>query len=77
MNQKCIIISIRDNGIGIDEDKLVKIFEPNFTTKSSGTGLGLAIAKTIVQASGGDITALSTKNKGSEFIITLPLQQDI
>ncbi len=68
-----INIKIIDNGSGIEADKLSKIFEPNFTTKSSGTGLGLAIAKTIIQASGGDIFATSTKNKGSEFVISLPL----
>lgn len=68
-----ITIKIIDNGSGIEADKLNKIFEPNFTTKNSGTGLGLAIAKTIIQASGGDIQVTSTKNKGSEFIISLPL----
>ena len=73
IKKQSILISISDNGQGISEDKLIKIFEPNFTTKSSGTGLGLAIAKTIIQASGGDIVANSAKNKGSEFIITLPL----
>ncbi len=73
IQKESIQISIKDNGSGIEEDKLMKIFEPNFTTKSSGTGLGLAIAKTIIQASGGDIVAYSAKNKGSEFIITLPL----
>ena len=45
VNSKNILLSIRDNGNGIPEGMREKIFEPNFTTKSSGTGLGLAFVK--------------------------------
>ena len=50
-----ISISIRDNGIGIDENKITKLFEPYFTTKEKGTGLGLSIVKKIVEDHGGMI----------------------
>jgi signal transduction histidine kinase len=68
------IITISDNGWGIDDDKLDRIFEPNFTTKSSGTGLGLAIAKTIVESAAGTINVKSKINEGTMFIIQLPTQ---
>ena len=50
-----ISISIRDNGIGIDESKIIKLFEPYFTTKEKGTGLGLSIVKKIIEDHGGVI----------------------
>jgi signal transduction histidine kinase len=67
-----IIITITDNGIGIDEEKTNKIFEPNFTTKSSGTGLGLAIAKAIIENANGKIEVESKLDEGTKFEITLP-----
>ena len=48
-------ISFIDNGIGISKEKLVKIFEPYFTTKSKGTGLGLSIVKNIIEDHNGKI----------------------
>lgn len=65
-------ISIRDNGVGIPKERIKKIFQPNFTTKSSGTGLGLAISKSIIDHHGGQIRVESQVGKGSEFIIELP-----
>ncbi len=50
-----LIISVKDNGIGIDEQLAPMIFKPNFTTKSSGMGLGLSIVKTMVDALKGNI----------------------
>ncbi len=67
-----ININISDNGRGIEEDKIERIFEPNFTTKSSGTGLGLAIAKAIIQNAGGEITVKSVLNERTIFEISLP-----
>ena len=64
-------ISITDNGGGIDKDKVDKIFEPYFTTKSEGTGLGLYIAKTIIEKRmRGEIKAYSKEGK-STFTIKL------
>ena len=71
------IIWIRDNGIGMTEQVLQKIFEHLFTTKGvgQGTGLGLAIAhQIVVEKHGGKIIATSTPGQGTEFIITLPMQ---
>ena len=66
-------ISISDSGKGISNEILYKIFNPFFTTKDEGNGLGLAICKKIIQLHKGDIHVNSTLNKGSSFIINLPL----
>ncbi|WP_028296424.1 sensor histidine kinase [Olivibacter sitiensis] len=66
-------ISIRDNGSGIDNDVKDKIFQPNFTTKSSGTGLGLAFVKQTVEGIGGLISYSTVSGKGTIFYITIPL----
>lgn len=68
-----IKIEILDNGIGIKSDKLKKIFDENFTTKSnkSGNGLGLYITSSIVKDHNGSIEAESS-NKGTKFTITFP-----
>ncbi len=69
--ENSIIIRIKDNGPGIDEEIADKIFSPNFTTKSGGMGLGLALVKSIIVSIGGEISYESKKGKGTEFIITL------
>lgn len=66
-----IEIRIQDNGCGIPEDIRKKIFEPNFTTKSSGSGLGLAICRRIVESFGGEISFVSENGEGTEFLIIL------
>ncbi len=67
------IASIRDNGCGIPEDKLAKIFNPFYTTKTNGTGLGMGVAKKIVEAHRGRIQVTSTVGKGTEFSVSVPL----
>lgn len=71
-------ISIRDNGTGIPEKVKSRIFEPFFTTKEvgKGTGLGLSIVFKIIEAHGGHIKLISEENKGTEFIITLPIKKE-
>lgn len=66
------LISIEDNGPGINARNLDKIFEPYFSTKSEGSGLGLIIAKNIIEEHSGSITAISRENEGTTFIILLP-----
>ena len=61
-NDKDIIIEVKDNGIGIDEKMMGKIFEPYFTTKAKGTGLGLSIVKRIIEDHGGKIKIEKNKN---------------
>ncbi len=59
---KNIKIEIKDNGVGIDEKMLSKVFEPYFTTKTKGTGLGLSIVKRIIEDHGGKIKIEKNKN---------------
>lgn len=68
-----LIVKIKDNGKGIPENQLDKIFTAGFTTKSSGvgTGLGLAICTKIIEKHNGKITVNSEPGKGSEFIISV------
>jgi len=78
VDKENIRINIIDNGIGIEKDKLNKIFEPFYTNKNSeikGTGFGLSIAKNIIMRHQGKIDVKSEINNGAEFIITLPIRQ--
>lgn len=69
-----IVISVKDNGEGIPEDHLEKIFEPFYTTKAEGegTGLGLSIAYGIVRRHNGALTVSSPPGQGTQVKITLP-----
>ena len=71
-----IQVSIKDNGRGIPEEIKNKLFDPFFTTKpiGKGTGLGLSIAFQIIEKHQGKITVISELEKGTEFIISLPLK---
>lgn len=66
-------IRIEDNGIGINPENLERIFENNFTTKPQGMGLGLTLAKKFIESIGGNIIIENTSNKGTTFLITLPV----
>jgi len=70
-----IFVSVKDNGNGIPQKVVDKIFQPFFTTKPTGqgTGLGLSLAYDIVKAHGGEIKAETKEDEGSEFIIQLPI----
>ncbi len=68
-------LRVRDNGPGMDETRLARIFNPFYTSKAQGTGLGLAISKKLVAAHGGTIEAHSRPGAGSEFVLTLPREQ--
>jgi signal transduction histidine kinase len=76
-----ILISVKDNGIGIPQDMLQKIFNPftqvdaSLKRNAEGSGLGLSIVKSMVEMHDGDITVKSQLNAGSEFLIRLPLKQ--
>ncbi|MEO6455301.1 MAG: ATP-binding protein [Ginsengibacter sp.] len=69
-----VLISVKDNGNGIPQKILVKIFQPFFTSKPTGqgTGLGLSLSYDIIKAHGGEIKVETQEGKGSEFIIQLP-----
>ncbi len=68
-------ISVKDNGNGIPQKVLDKIFQPFFTTKPTGqgTGLGLSLSYDIVKANGGELKVETKEGEGAEFIISLPL----
>ena len=66
-------IDITDTGLGIREEDLSQIFDPFFTVKDEGTGLGLSISKSIIEQHNGTIKVQSETNKGTKFIISLPL----
>ena len=69
-----VLISVKDNGPGIPQKVLDKIFQPFFTTKPTGqgTGLGLSLAYDIVKAHGGELKVNTKENEGTEFTIVLP-----
>jgi signal transduction histidine kinase len=66
-------VVIRDNGCGITEDRLAKIFNPFYTTKKNGTGLGMGIAKKVMDAHSGRIEVQSKAGTGTEFRLSIPL----
>ncbi|MEJ0105172.1 MAG: two-component regulator propeller domain-containing protein [Bacteroidota bacterium] len=70
-----VFISVKDNGPGIPQNIVDKIFQPFFTTKPTGqgTGLGLSLAYDIVKAHGGQINVKTKEGEGTEFIIYLPI----
>ena len=71
-------IKVKDNGNGIPQKILDKIFQPFFTTKPTGqgTGLGLSLSYDIVKAHGGELKVETNEGKGSEFIIQLPINMN-
>jgi PAS domain S-box-containing protein len=73
---KSAIIKIKDNGIGIPNEHLDKIFSPFFTTKELGTGLGLSEVYKVIQAHQGWIEVYSEVKKGTLFIIKLPIYRN-
>ena len=66
-------LKVVDNGTGIPKEIQEKVFSPNFSTKNSGTGLGLAICKNIIEGFKGDIYFETELDKGTTFIVELPL----
>ncbi|MDM8541534.1 ATP-binding protein [Desulfococcaceae bacterium HSG9] len=75
-NDDFVQIEITDTGIGISQEKILKIFDPFYTSKpvGEGTGLGLSIVWEIIQKHGGTIYADSEEGVGTAFTITLPFQ---
>ena len=67
--------TVTDDGRGIPEDLREKIFQPNFSTKTSGTGLGLAIAQKSIEELGGEIGFETEEGAGTTFWIELPLEE--
>jgi signal transduction histidine kinase len=68
-----VIITVEDNGIGIESNNIEHVFEPKFTTKTSGMGLGLGIIKNIIENYKGTITFETELGKGTTFFVSLPI----
>ena len=71
--RECAILTIADNGPGIDRATMKRIFDPFFTTKTNGTGLGLPMVKRTINAHGGILSVKSTRGKGSTFEFVFPV----
>jgi signal transduction histidine kinase len=67
------MVKLRDNGCGIPEDRISKIFNPFYTSKPNGTGLGLGIARKVLDAHRGTIEVSSRAGEGTEFRVSIPL----
>lgn len=69
-----VCIHVKDEGPGISQSDLERVFEPFYTTKENGTGLGLAVCKNIIQEFGGKIE-IESNEQGTNFIVSLPLEK--
>lgn len=69
-------LTFTDQGCGIAEEDLEKVFQPYFTTKDVGIGLGLAITERIVKAHGGEILVASKLGAGTTFTVRLPMEEE-
>ena len=72
VEEENIVLSVHDDGPGIDTALQERLFEPFFTTRSEGTGLGLAIVRGVIQSMGGSVQINSSPDAGTEFVIRLP-----
>ncbi|MEH2386759.1 MAG: ATP-binding protein, partial [Nostoc sp.] len=78
--ERILKIAITDNGSGIPESIQKQIFNPFFTTKpiGKGTGMGMAISyQIIIEKHGGKLDFFSTPGKGTEFVVQIPIQQQV
>jgi len=69
------VVEVCDNGPGLDAETQTRLFEPFFTTKPNGLGMGLAISRSIIEAHGGRLSAISNAERGMTFRFTLPVDQ--
>jgi two-component system, NtrC family, nitrogen regulation sensor histidine kinase NtrY len=67
-----LLATVEDDGVGIPPEARARLFEPDFSTKSSGTGLGLAIVKRIVSDLGGEVAIESEPGRGTKASVWLP-----
>jgi CheY-like chemotaxis protein len=74
--EDAVVLSVSDEGAGIVEADLARIFDPFFSTKDTGTGMGLAVAAGIVSAHGGTIIAESERGRGTTMKVRLPRASD-
>jgi PAS domain S-box-containing protein len=71
-----VLLTVEDTGVGISDQIKDRVFQPLFTTKSKGQGFGLAVCRRVIEAQGGTITFESQESQGTKFIISLATPQD-
>jgi signal transduction histidine kinase len=69
-----VLVAVRDSGQGVSQEKLPRLFEPFYTTKSSGMGMGLSISRSIIEDHGGRLWASETETNGALFQFTIPVR---
>jgi PAS domain S-box-containing protein len=69
-----VLVSVSDTGLGIPAQKMEEIFDAFVTTKAGGTGMGLAISRTIIESHGGRLWATANHGPGASFLFTLPIE---
>jgi len=74
VDERGVLISVSDTGVGLPAEKLDQIFNAFFTTKPQGTGMGLAISRSIIESHGGHLWAEANNERGAIFRFTLPQQ---
>ncbi len=77
VDNNSVILTVSDNGPGIDIEIQERLFEPFYTTRSEGTGLGLAIVRGVIKSIGGSVQVNSLPNAGCEFVIKLPKNKGV
>jgi signal transduction histidine kinase len=75
-NSEAVTISVRDSGIGIDEEQMDILFDAFYTTKPEGMGMGLSISRTIIEEHCGRLWAARNSGKGSTFSFTVPIYEE-
>jgi C4-dicarboxylate-specific signal transduction histidine kinase len=71
-----VVVEVRDSGIGLDPDRVERVFEAFYTTKAEGLGIGLSISRSIVEAHGGQLWAAPNEPHGAVFRFSLPGAED-
>ncbi len=74
--EKCVVLSVNDNGPGMDQATCEKIFDPLFTTKPMSAGMGLTLIQGIITSLGGNVQVTSTPGQGTRFDILFPVLDD-
>ncbi|MBM7606425.1 two-component system, sporulation sensor kinase E [Metabacillus crassostreae] len=74
-DEQHLVVSIKDRGTGISEDKIKRLGQPFYTTKERGTGLGLMVSYKIIEEHRGNVQVESEEGKGTTFHMTLPINQ--
>jgi signal transduction histidine kinase len=72
-----VLVAVQDSGVGIAPDNVDRLFNSFYTTKPNGMGMGLSICRSIIEAHGGKLWAVSNSGRGATFQFTLPHQHEI